>query len=133
MHTEGLQSPAEGEACSISGSKYDPEMAAEKQGGGENYTKQCSLDTHPMDQASRCAVGDITNKAGRLNPAASETGTMERVYVVPNLPLHGANSIVGRSVVLSYDNSSMLACGPIYEYATQSSTDGAHGTSSDLF
>ncbi|KAJ8264487.1 hypothetical protein GJAV_G00149720, partial [Gymnothorax javanicus] len=60
--------------------------------------------THDMYE-----VGDLSSKHGSLGP----TENFEDSFTDFNLPLFGNNSIVGRSVVIHFENGSRFACASI--------------------
>ncbi|KAI5714037.1 hypothetical protein M8J76_009978 [Diaphorina citri] len=68
----------------------------------ELYKKECGAD-HPL----RCYVGDMSNRLGTI-----DIGDKKKVFSDPNLPLEGAVSAMGRSIVIFTPNGGhdKLAC-----------------------
>lgn len=62
-------------------------------------------------------IGDISGKFGMLD----DLDEARAVYVDPNMPLNGHDSIVGRSLVIHYSNGSRMQCSDI---VADRATDG---------
>jgi len=86
-------------AASVGGGHYDPFMARRQQ----NYSKLCE------SNHSLCEVGDLSRKLGQLYP----NSTNNKTFVDKYLPLYGAYSVVGRSVVIRCKSYGHLVCANI--------------------
>lgn len=82
--------------AAITGGHYDPLGA----NTGPAYAKDCA------DDPSQCEVGDLSGRLGLL-------GTLGQDQFVDAVSLHGIYSIIGRSVVLHFNNSARLVCANI--------------------
>ena len=91
---------AQSNPCYAASGHYDPLMT----GNNENYSALCSNDP------SLCEVGDLNRKLGPLYPNST-------AFVDMYLPLYGAYSIVGRSVVISRKHRGRWVCANI-EYGS---------------
>ena len=82
----------------ITGGHYDP-LGAYSDG---NYTANCAANQ------SLCELGDLSGRWGPLNDTASSY-----TFTDGFLSLYGIYSIIGRSIVIHYTNTSRLACANI--------------------
>ena len=95
---DGNPSPCGG---TIVGGPYDPAGV----GTDPNYIAMCA------QSAASCEIGDLSGKFGNFPSAASISET----YEDPRLDLFGVYSIIGRSIVIHFENASRWVCANIRE------------------
>ena len=78
----------------VTGGHYDPLGA----NTGPNYAQNC------MSNSALCEVGDLSGRLGPIAPSGQRQDTD------PVLSLYGTLSIIGRSIVIHYNNGSRLVC-----------------------
>ena len=91
------------------GGHYDPLGAAQ----AENYASICN-----PRMPQNCEIGDLSGKFGNFQSAETVAATYTDQY----LSLSGVYSIVGRSIVIHFQNGSRFVCANIADYNTTSSS-----------
>lgn len=81
------------------GGHYDPLQAA----SAPNYTSSCAGDP------SLCEIGDLSGRHSKLNGSLSSFGLLTDSY----LSLYGRFSIIGRSIVIHFNDGSRYVCANI--------------------
>ena len=94
---DGTPSPC---GAAIVGGHYDPLGAF----NNPNYTTDCSMAT-----PQNCEIGDISGKFGNFSNDATVTQQLSD----DNLDLYGVYSIIGRSIVIHFENNSRFVCANI--------------------
>ena len=85
---------------------------------GNSQSQNCSQEMH-----RNCPVGDLASKHGNvtISLASARQSTTKAAFTDSNLPLSGANSVIGKSIVLFPVNDPMkpIACAKIVTLTTQ--------------
>lgn len=91
--------------CQSTGLHYNPELVNYS---ATDYQSRCMAD------AAQCEVGDLSTRHGLLE--VPSTGSSKVMVTDVRLPLSGAYSVVGRSLVIHVaGGSARLACATLYE------------------
>ncbi|CAK8683483.1 unnamed protein product [Clavelina lepadiformis] len=85
-----------GADCASAGPHYDPAEAATV----VNYSQTCSIE-NPF----HCELGDLSAKLGRINIGSSLRTSQKYFFTDENIPLFGAYSVIGRSIVVHDPNA----------------------------
>ncbi|XP_071538692.1 LOW QUALITY PROTEIN: uncharacterized protein [Panulirus ornatus] len=98
--------------CVSAGDRYNPYKVSSE----ESVYRSCSEDV-----SSRCLVGDLATRHGRLKVSGTVRGVAATQSIITdtNLPLSGPNTILGHSVVIHDDHApkhrgDRMACSGIY-------------------
>ncbi|XP_055533520.1 uncharacterized protein LOC129723361 [Wyeomyia smithii] len=102
--------------CVSAGAIYNPQKASF---GTQSWEEKCTVSSLEL-----CRVGDLSSRLGTLEIAGNKADSQRisrKMFVDQNLPLSGASSVLGRSVVIYDDHGPQargerLACSVIGGY-----------------